>query len=116
VPLSDPAKLIIQSSPVVGTDDLEYVFKASGEKNISDTSLAKLAKRFAPGITVHGFRSSFRQWAAEMTEFPREVCEAALAHANEDKVEAAYQRSDLLAKRRLLMSDWAAYCLSEAGQ
>jgi integrase len=60
-------------------------------------------------VTVHGFRSTFRDWAAEQTNFPREICEAALAHSNGDKVEAAYRRSDLFDKRRELMTAWADY-------
>jgi len=61
-------------------------------------------------ITVHGFRSTFRDWCAESTGFPREVCEHALAHSLPDKVEAAYRRGDLLDKRILLMQAWADYC------
>jgi len=61
-------------------------------------------------ITTHGFRSTFRDWAAEQTDHPREVVEMALAHAIENKVEAAYRRGDLFEKRRLLMRDWGRYC------
>ena len=61
-------------------------------------------------ITVHGFRSTFRDWAGERTHFPREIAEAALAHAVGDKVEAAYRRGDALEKRRKLMQAWADYC------
>jgi integrase len=61
-------------------------------------------------ITVHGFRSTFRDWAAERTNFPREVVEMALAHAIENKVEAAYRRGDLFEKRCLLMEEWAKFC------
>ncbi len=61
-------------------------------------------------ITAHGFRSTFRDWAAECTNFPREVVEIALAHVIEDKTEAAYRRGDLLDKRRQLMDAWAEYC------
>jgi integrase len=60
-------------------------------------------------ITVHGFRSSFRQWAAEQTNYPREIAEHALAHRLPDKVEAAYQRSTMVEKRRALMVDWGAF-------
>ena len=63
-----------------------------------------------PDLTVHGFRSTFRDWAAEMTNFPREVCEQALAHTLVDKTEAAYRRGDLIEKRRQLMNAWAVYC------
>ena len=61
-------------------------------------------------LTVHGFRSTFRDWAAEQTSHPNHVVEMALAHAIGDKVEAAYRRGDLFAKRRRLMADWARYC------
>jgi hypothetical protein len=66
-------------------------------------------------ITTHGFRSTFRDWAAETTEHAREVAEAALAHVLADKVEAAYRRGDLFEKRRRLMEDWAAFCSGQAG-
>jgi len=66
------------------------------------------------GYTVHGFRSSFRDWCAEQTNYPRELAEVALAHALKDKTEAAYQRGDLLEKRQRLMRDWARYCSSPA--
>jgi integrase len=72
--------------------------------------LALLQRRLSLPITAHGFRSSFRQWCAEQTNFPREIAEAALAHTNPDETEAAYQRSDLLDRRRRLMEAWAAYC------
>jgi integrase len=62
------------------------------------------------GITVHGFRSTFRDWAAECTSYPREMCEFALAHTLSSEVEAAYLRTDMLEKRRQLMKDWAKFC------
>ncbi len=65
-------------------------------------------------ITVHGFRSSFRDWAAEQTAFPSDVCEMALAHAVSDKTEAAYKRTDLFEKRRRLMDAWAEFCAGPA--
>jgi integrase len=61
-------------------------------------------------VTVHGFRSTFRDWVAEQTGYPRELAEMALAHAIESKVESAYRRGDVLEKRRLLMADWEKYC------
>ncbi len=64
----------------------------------------------------HGFRSSFRDWAAEQTNHPREVIEAALAHVVQNRVEAAYARSDLFERRRVLMNDWAEYLVEERGQ
>jgi integrase len=63
-----------------------------------------------PGLTAHGFRSTFRDWAAEQTNYAREVAEMALAHTVSDKVEAAYRRGDLFAKRKRLMAEWARYC------
>lgn len=78
---------------------------------VSDTSLTNCIKRHtALPATTHGFRSTFRDWAGDMTNFPREVCEQALAHVVSDETEAAYRRSDALAKRRRLMEEWAAYC------
>jgi integrase len=61
-------------------------------------------------VTVHGFRSTFRDWAAERTNFPRDVAEAALAHTESDKTEAAYKRTDFFDKRRRLMDAWAEFC------
>ena len=65
-------------------------------------------------VTVHGFRSSFRDWAAERTSFPREIAEAALAHAVPSQVEAAYRRTDFFDRRRKLMDTWASYCAQPA--
>ena len=62
-------------------------------------------------LTVHGFRSTFRDWAGERTGYPREVAEAALAHVIRDKAEAAYARGDLLERRRKMMEQWGAYCV-----
>jgi integrase len=69
-----------------------------------------LARLGIEGVTIHGFRSAFRDWAGNETRFPREVAEAALAHIVGDKAEQAYRRSDALEKRRKLMDAWAAYC------
>jgi integrase len=82
---------------------------------MSDMTLTMLLRRMGVNATAHGFRSSFRDWAAEATNFPREVAEAALAHAVESRVEAAYRRSDLLEKRRKLMEQWARHCSGEVG-
>ena len=62
--------------------------------------------------TVHGFRSTFKDWAGDMTAYPNEMSEIAMAHTVDDKVEAAYRRSDMREKRRRMMADWAAYCTS----
>ena len=71
--------------------------------------MGKMMRRLEIGTVPHGFRSSFRDWTAECTETPREVCELALAHVNSDRVEAAYRRSDLFERRRVLMQQWADY-------
>ena len=90
------------------------VFPAPRGGMLSDMTMSKLVKELGFDSTVHGFRSSFRQWAAERTNIPREVCEAALAHVNTDRVEAAYQRSDLFDRRRDLMESWATYLVAES--
>ena len=75
-------------------------------------AMAMLLRRMKQDCTVHGFRSSFRDWAAECTAYAHEVCEMALAHTIGNKAEAAYRRGDLFEKRRRLMADWAIYCTS----
>ena len=82
---------------------------------IRDTFLSQLLKDLDIPAVPHGFRSSFRDWAAEETDHPREVVEAALAHAVRNPVEAAYARSDLFERRRRLMDEWAAYLDGEHG-
>ena len=77
---------------------------------MSDIALLKILRDMEAGATVQGFRSAFRDWKADKTDYPGEVAEAALAHANSNKVEAAYRRTDFLEKRKALMADWAAYC------
>ena len=81
-------------------------------RKLSDATLGRVLKRLEVPATVHGMRSTFRDWCEEMTTFPHEVKEAALAHTVRDKVERAYRRSDLLDKRRDLMDQWARFCLS----
>jgi integrase len=77
---------------------------------LSDMSLTAVLRRMKVDAVPHGFRSSFRDWCAERTNYPREVAEMSLAHAIGDKVEAAYRRGDLFEKRRRLMKDWAVFC------
>jgi hypothetical protein len=74
-------------------------------------TLLKILRDMELSVTVHGFRSAFRDWVAEQTDYPAEVAEAALAHTISNKTEAAYRRTDFLAKRRLLMSEWATFCI-----
>jgi integrase len=82
----------------------------------SQTMLLETVRALHPGITVHGFRSSFRDWCAEQTHFPSEVAELALAHAVGSKVEAAYRRGEMVEKRRRLAEAWAAYCMQGAAR
>jgi integrase len=87
-----------------------------GDKHMSNMSMAMLLRRMGRDeITVHGFRSAFRDWASEVTQFPQEVAEMALAHTITSKVERAYRRGDLFVKRRNLMDAWADYCLPAKG-
>jgi integrase len=108
VPLSDAALRAIRSVPREG----EYVFSGPRpDRPLSNMAMLALLRRMKrDDLTVHGFRSSFRDWAAETTNFPREVAEAALAHVLSDKTEAAYRRGDLFDKRRKLMQAWADWC------
>ena len=79
-----------------------------------DGPMSDLMREIEIDAVPHGFRSSFRDWAAECTEAPREVCELALAHVNNDRTEAAYHRSDLFERRRTLMQQWADYLAATA--
>ncbi len=110
VPLSAAALALLESMPRMG--DLVFPGAKPG-KPLSDMSLTAVLRRMKRGdITVHGFRSSFRDWCAESVanSFPREVCEHALAYSLPDKVEAAYRRGDLIEKRTMLMQAWTDYC------
>ena len=107
VPLSARAIEILEAQERGGPADL--VFPSDKGKVYSDMTFTMLLRRLDYDFTVHGFRSTFRDWSAEQTAFPREVCEAALAHVTKDATEAAYFRSDLFEKRRQLMDAWAAY-------
>ena len=109
VPLSDAAVAVLAKMKAEH-GGAGFVFPGQKRnKGLSDTRMPLLLRSVGVLETVHGFRSSFRDWTAEQTAFPREVCEAALAHAVSDKVEAAYQRSDVLEKRRKMMDQWARY-------
>jgi integrase len=118
VPLQRRALEILRELPLEAGNDHLFIGLEAGAP-ISNAAMAKLLRDMGwPSTTpdklatVHGMRSSFRDWAAEVTNFPRELAEAALAHALPDKTEAAYQRGDLLAKRRRMAEAWAAYCAS----
>jgi integrase len=113
VPLSKPAQAILRDMLAARQSGDPSLFVFPGLKAntpLSNMAMAKLLGRMKRSdLTVHGFRSTFRDWAAERTNFPREVCEHALAHSLPDKVEAAYRRSDLFDKRRSLMDEWGRF-------
>jgi integrase len=112
VPLSRPAISVLKEMQARHQDDLVFPGDRHG-KSLSNMAMLMVLRRIdRADLTAHGFRSTFRDWAAECTNFPREVAEAALAHVVGDKVEAAYRRGDLFEKRRRLMEAWAVYCLS----
>jgi integrase len=112
VPLSRQAAEVFRAAKVLRQRDCDLVFPgAVSGAELSDMALLQMVRGLDCSATVHGFRSSFRDWVAEETEVPREIAEAALAHTLENKVEAAYRRTDFLAKRRTLMTSWADYCL-----
>ena len=91
----------------------EFIFPGGkAGKGLSDGGMERLLDRLERSVTVHGFRSTFRDWVSEETDHSREIAEAALAHVFGDATERAYRRGDALEKRRRLMEDWAAYCLS----
>jgi integrase len=110
VPLSDAVVAIIESMKPLANGHFVFPGMRAG-KPLGNSALLDALRRFGrDDLTVHGFRSSFRDWAAEMTTYPREVAEMALAHTVGNKVESAYRRGDLLDKRRLLMDAWATHC------
>ena len=110
VPLSAPAVAMLRKLPRVN----DYVFPGTKkDQPITTAAMLKALRTIRPGFDAHGFRSTFRDWAADMTAYPRDVAEAALAHAVQG-VEAVYRRTDLFNKRARLMADWARYCAKPA--
>lgn len=110
VPLSDRAIEILVSLPREKGSDFVFIGDKHG-KPISNMAMLMMLRRMKrDDLTVHGFRSTFRDWAAEQTMYPNEMVEMALAHAVSDKTEAAYRRGDMLEKRRCLMHDWSVFC------
>jgi integrase len=109
IPLSEPAMALLREMIKFGSEG--FIFPGlKAASGLSDVALAKAVDGAGgDGATAHGFRSTFRDWAAEATNYPRELAEAALAHALTDKVEAAYLRADLLEKRRAMMETWATF-------
>jgi integrase len=113
VPLSEPALAIVAELAKDRQGDV--LFSGAGGRPLSNMAMLQTLRRMGRGaLTVHGFRSTFRDWAAERTNFPAEVAEMALAHAVGDKVEAAYRRGDLFQKRRQIMDAWARFCATPA--
>ena len=124
VPLAASAMALLGELRVADARPTDFVFQGEGPNNrtdraarvvhnhpLSNMAMAMLLRRMGfQDLTVHGFRSSFRDWCGESTNFPREVAEAALAHTLRDKVEAAYRRGDLFEKRREMMEEWATFC------
>jgi integrase len=116
IPLSDRALEILheraRSRSQKDARPTDLIFPTPSAKAHSDMVFTMQLRRLGMEFTMHGFRSTFRDWAAEQTSFPAEVCEAALAHSLKDATEAAYFRSDLFEKRRELMTAWSEYCQS----
>lgn len=110
VPLSDAAISVLQSVNDKGLAAEDVVFPAPRGGSLSDMTLSAVLKRMDCAVTVHGFRSTFRDWAGDTTSFPREAIEMALAHTISSATERAYRRGRALDKRRKLMEMWAAYC------
>jgi integrase len=113
VPLSDAAVAVIERMAAVRHRDSDYIFPGSRRgKPVGESGILLLVKAISGdnAMTVHGLRSTFRDWAAERTNYPNHVVEMALAHTIADGVEAAYRRGDLFDKRRRLMDEWARYC------
>jgi len=110
VPLSQAAVELLEALQRIEDSDLVFL-GARHNRPISDMTLTAALRRMERGdLTAHGFRSSFRDWAAEVTHYPSEMAEMALAHTVTNKVEAAYRRGDLFEKRRQMMEDWSAWC------
>ena len=109
VPLTDAALAILRPLAELREGDLVFPGQQRG-RPLSGMAMEMMLRRMGTPVTVHGFRSSFRDWVGEETDFAREVAEAALAHVVGDATERAYRRGDALGRRRGLMEAWAAYC------
>jgi integrase len=110
VPLSEQAVSVLRAL-LAGRLENTHVFPGERRNGLSNTALLMLLRRMEKeGVTVHGCRSTFRDWAGDETTFAREIVEAALAHIVGDKAERAYRRSDALERQRALMAAWGAFC------
>ena len=116
VPLMSQSRTIIDNLELIRAADTDLVFGKPRSKTgvISENAALNLAKRFDPGITMHGFRSSFRTWARKQGRYDHDCMELALAH-EKDALTAAYERDDLLEERRPLMADWADFVTAGEG-
>lgn len=112
VPLSRQALELLAGQPRIPL--VEHVFASNRRGPLSDMAFTALMRRHALGAVPHGFRSTFRDWAGEMTHHPRDAVELCLAHAIDSKTEAAYRRGDMLDKRAAVMQDWGSYAVSSA--
>ena len=108
VPLSARALEVLCEARALA-DGSGLIFPSQRARAIHGGTVSKLIRELGIDAVPHGFRSSFRDWAAECTDVPREVCELALAHVNSDRVEAAYRRTDLFDRRRALMEQWSDF-------
>jgi integrase len=114
VPLSASALDALARVRLFRSSASDFVFQGQNpKKTISDMTLLKIMRDRDSGVTIHGFRSSFRDWAAENSDMPGEVAEAALAHTVPNRVEAAYRRTNYLEKRKVLMTQWSDFCMSK---
>lgn len=110
VPLSEPSVALLRRRWPLRASDRGLVFSSRGTKPLSDMTMTKVLRDLGIAkATVHGFRSSFTDWAAEQTDYPKEIVDKALAHKLADRVEAAYRRTDFLEKRRALMRTWSHF-------
>jgi len=111
IPLTAEAMIVVEQAGDIATN--EYLFSSYRDKPLSDAAMGKFMRTNGYEARPHGFRSSFRSWAEEMTDTPFEVKESALGHVVDSGVVGAYQRSDRLEKRRALMIDWQNFVLSK---
>ena len=114
VPLCARSIQILKISNLLDPDS-EYLFSRR-KRPLSNMAMTMAIRRLKKKVTVHGFRSTFRDWVSEKTDYSSEVAEMSLAHTISNKVEAAYRRGDLIEKRRALLADWESYCNSPIDQ
>jgi integrase len=114
VPLSGAALAVLNEMRRIRQTGLIFEGARPGRPLSHNAMLRTLREMGLTDLTVHGFRSTFRDWAGDMTNFPREICEAALAHSIGSKAETAYRRGSAIEKRRQLMAAWARYCARQA--